>query len=231
VKAVLGVLTLQVADVNEIVTKQRLAMLPFILIAMLVFLTSSLLLNRLIAEPVRKLARAADQVRLSRARSIDVPEVSRRDDELGDLGRSLQDMTDALSERMDAIDRFAADVAHEIRNLIDNARSFTTLENPNGSVRVDLRRDGDEVVASVQDDGPGIPPENLETVFERFYTSRPKSVRTVQASGMSVGNSGLGLSIARQIVLAHGGRLWAENRVEGGAIVGACFNLRLPATP
>jgi two-component system sensor histidine kinase ChvG len=62
----------------------------------------------------------------------------------------------------------------------------------------------------VEDEGPGIPPENLETVFERFYTQRPKGA----AFG---GNSGLGLSIARQIVTAHEGRVYAQNRTEGGA--------------
>jgi two-component system sensor histidine kinase ChvG len=64
--------------------------------------------------------------------------------------------------------------------------------------------------ARVEDEGPGIPPENLETVFERFYTERPKGA----AFG---GNSGLGLSIARQIVNAHRGRIYAQNREEGGA--------------
>jgi two-component system, OmpR family, sensor histidine kinase ChvG len=62
----------------------------------------------------------------------------------------------------------------------------------------------------VEDDGPGIPPESLETIFQRFYTSRPPE----QGFGK---NSGLGLSIARQIVTGHGGRIWAENRETGGA--------------
>ena len=86
------------------------------------------------------------------------------------------------------------------RNLIDNARSFSP---PGGEVRRPLDRDdadGPAAAVRVEDDGPGIPPENLETVFERFYTSRPKGT----AFG---GNSGLGLSIARQIVEAHGGRI------------------------
>jgi two-component system sensor histidine kinase ChvG len=104
------------------------------------------------------------------------------------------------------------------RNLIDNARSFSP---PGGEVMVALQRAAGWVIASVSDSGPGIPPENLETVFERFYTSRPKGA----AFG---GNSGLGLSIARQIVEAHGGTLTAQNRVVDGRVVGAIFLLFLP---
>jgi len=336
VKAVLGVLTLEARDVDEIIAAERAALLPFILIAISVSLISSLLLNRLIAHPVRRLARAADRVRLARARAISVPDISRRDDELGDLSRSLEDMTHALSERIDAIERFAADVAHEIRNpltslrsavetlglveepaardrlmavlqndvqrldrlvtdisnasrldaelsretptpvdlrrlisdvvslyqatvrpgepgvvftpseaaepvmvsgqegalgqvlrnLIDNARSFSA---PDGEVRVGLSRQRGRAFITIDDDGPGIPPENLESIFERFYTSRPKGA----AFG---GNSGLGLSIVRQIVVAHDGSVRAENRkVEGAdgeadttAVAGARFTVILP---
>ncbi|MCX7588652.1 stimulus-sensing domain-containing protein [Phenylobacterium sp. 58.2.17] len=329
VQAVLGVLTLEASDVDEIIRAERQALAPFILIAIFVTLVSSLLLNNLIAQPVRMLARAADRVRLSRARSISLPQLARRDDELGDLTRSLEDMTDALSERMDAIERFAADVAHEIknpltslrsavetldlvkdpaardrlmailkndiqrldrlvtdisnasrldaelsredlrpldlgrligevaqlyqdtakpgdvavayaapdtlepimvsgregplgqllRNLIDNARSFSP---PGGEVRVQLERGRGQAVLTVDDDGPGIPPDNLETIFQRFYTSRPKGA----AFG---GNSGLGLSIARQIAAAQGGSIRAENRTgPDGAVEGARFIVTLP---
>jgi len=330
VKAVLGVLTLEARDVDEIIAAERAALLPFILIAISVSLISSFLLNRLIAQPVRRLARAADRVRLARARAISLPDISRRDDELGDLSRSLEDMTHALSERIDAIERFAADVAHEIRNpltslrsavetlglvedptarerlmavlqndvqrldrlvtdisnasrldaelsretptpvdlrrlasdvvglyqatarsgeprvsfqapemgdailvsgqegalgqvmrnLIDNARSFS---RPDGEVRVTLEWARGRVRLIVDDDGPGVPDENLETIFQRFYTSRPKGA----AFG---GNSGLGLSIVRQIVQAHDGQVHAENR-PGEAddeIAGARFVVSLP---
>jgi len=328
VQAVLGVLTLEASDVDEIIAAERAALVPFILVAISVMLISSWLLNRLIAQPVLRLARSADRVRQARARSISLPDLSKRDDELGDLSRSLEDMTDALSERMDAIESFAADVAHEIknpltsmrsavetlelvsdvaarerllrilkqdvgrldrlvtdisnasrldaelsredprafdlarllaevaslyqatrregdsevafiapvggepvmvsgregplgqvfRNLIDNARSFSP---PGGVVRVALERARGRVAAVVDDDGPGIPPENLETIFERFYTSRPKGA----AFG---GNSGLGLSIARQIVEAHGGEIHAENRLDAeGRVEGARFTVVL----
>jgi two-component system sensor histidine kinase ChvG len=104
------------------------------------------------------------------------------------------------------------------RNLIDNARSFSP---PDGKVEVGIQRVAGRVIATVSDSGPGIPPENLETVFERFYTSRPKGA----AFG---GNSGLGLSIARQIAEAHGGTLKAQNRVVDGKVLGAMFLLILP---
>ena len=95
------------------------------------------------------------------------------------------------------------------RNLIDNARSFTPARRRGAGER--WRASGAQAVVTVEDDGPGMPPENLETVFERFYTSRPKGA----AFG---GNSGLGLSIARQIVEAHGGtHPWAENRMDAAA--------------
>jgi two-component system sensor histidine kinase ChvG len=328
VQAVLGVLTLEANDVDAIIARERMALIPFILIAIAVTLGSSLLLTQLIAQPVLRLARAADRVRLAGARAISLPDLARRDDELGDLTRSLEAMTQALSERMDAIESFAADVAHEIknpltslrsavetldlvtdpvararllkilqndvqrldrlvtdisnasrldaelsrdaprsvdlerliadivglyqatakpgdvtvrfhpsggaepltvlgregslgqvfRNLIDNARSFSP---PGGEVVVALQRAAGRVIATVSDSGPGIPPENLETIFERFYTSRPKGA----AFG---GNSGLGLSIARQIVEAHGGTLKAQNRVVEGKVIGAIFLLMLP---
>ena len=315
VRATVGVLTLEAGDVDEIIARERASLIPFILIAVGVTLLSSVLLTVLIARPVLRLARAADRVKAARARSLSLPDLARRDDEIGDLSRSLEDMTETLSERMDAIESFAADVAHEIRNpltsirsavetldlvgdgparerlmgilkqdvgrldrlvtdisnasrldaelsrdapraidlgglltdiagvyeasarpgeasvalsieagepvivsgregplgqvfrnLIDNARSFSP---PGGQVRVTLGRDRGQARVLVEDDGPGIPPDNLETVFERFYTSRPKG----SAFG---GNSGLGLSIARQIVQAHGGEIHAENRHETG---------------
>ena len=332
VRAVLGVLTLEAGDVDEIISAERKALLPFIIVAMTAILVSSVLLHRLIAVPVLRLARAADHVRLQGARAISLPDLSERRDELGDLSRSLEDMTHSLSERMDAIERFAADVAHEIknpltsirsaietldlvtdpaararllailqndvnrldrlvtdisnasrldaelsrehpkaidlakllgevsslyeaqlrpgpapgsvrvrfaaeaprpilvlaretpigqvfRNLIDNARSFSPED---GEVRVMLIRVRGKATVIVDDDGPGMPPDNLETIFERFYTSRPKG----RAFG---GNSGLGLSIARQIVEAHGGQIHAENRKdEAGTVVGARFVVEMP---
>lgn len=336
VEQVLGVLTLEAGDVDETLAAQRLALMPFALVALFVSLLSSLLLHLFVARPVMRLSAAADAVRLQRARAISLPDLDHRKDEIGDLARSLETMTETLSDRMDAIERFAADVAHEIknpltsirsaletlplvrteaqrekltallqqdvrrldrlitdisnasrldaelnrdrprpidltlllseivgvyeaaiapdggvhvifagsgadhamirgrdgplgqvfRNLIDNARSFSP---EGGEVRVSLSRDDIDpdrpVRVRVDDDGPGIPPENLETVFERFYTSRPR--------GTAFGtNSGLGLSIVKQIVEAHGGRVWAENRRGAdGEVAGARFEVALPAAP
>ncbi len=325
VRAVLGVLTLEAGDVDETLAAQRLALLPFAFVALGVSLLTSLLIHLFVVRPIERLATAADQVRLQRARAISMPDLEDRKDEIGGLARSLETMTATLSDRMDAIEAFAADVSHEIknpltsirsaletlelvkdpaakarligllqndvrrldrlitdisnasrldaelsrdparrvdlgqllgdivelygsvakageatvafqpdtsdaavigregplgqvfRNLIDNARSFSP---PDAEVQVRIARDDDErrpIVVTVEDKGPGIPAENLETVFERFYTSRPKGT----AFG---GNSGLGLSIARQIVEAHAGRIHAENMPDGGAR----FTVRLP---
>ena len=103
--------------------------------------------------------------------------------------------------------------------LIGNAISFC---EDGDAIRLWARRRENRVLIVVEDTGPGIPDENLETVFRRFYTSRPR--------GAAFGsNSGLGLSIARQIVEAHGGTVIAENRRdETGEIAGARFVIRLP---
>jgi two-component system sensor histidine kinase ChvG len=335
VRQVLGVLTLEAGDVDETLAAQRRALMPFALVALAVNLLGSLLMHLFVARPVMRLSAAADEVRLQRARAISLPDLESRKDEIGDLARSLETMTETLSDRMDAIEAFAADVSHEIknpltsirsaletlplvktpaqrekltnllqqdvrrldrlitdisnasrldaelnrdrpraidltqllteivgvydsgrkpgephvtfagpagehirilgrdgplgqvfRNLIDNARSFSP---PGGVVRLSLIRDDidpeREIRVRIDDDGPGIPPENFETVFERFYTSRPR--------GTAFGaNSGLGLSIVRQIVEAHGGRVRAENRADAsGEVAGARFEVALPAAP
>lgn len=111
-----------------------------------------------------------------------------------------------------------------VRNLLDNARSFSP---PGGVVRVALEREGDLVRMTVEDEGPGIPDHALERIFERFYTDRPE-----QGFGQ---NSGLGLSISRQIVAAHRGTIRAENRLGAAGPdgeprrLGARFVVTLPA--
>jgi two-component system sensor histidine kinase ChvG len=115
-------------------------------------------------------------------------------------------------------------IGQVVSNLIDNARSFSPA---GGNVRVTCRRLKNEVEIVVDDDGPGIRPEALDKIFERFYTDRPH-----QGFGQ---NSGLGLSISKQIIEAHGGTLRVENRNSVAAsgqtprVLGARFVVRLPA--
>lgn len=84
---------------------------------------TSLFLARTIARPVRKLAEAAQRVRQSKSRRYTIPNLSQRSDEIGELSAALRDMTDSLWARMDAIENFAADVAHEIKNPLTSLRS------------------------------------------------------------------------------------------------------------
>jgi two-component system sensor histidine kinase ChvG len=112
-----------------------------------------------------------------------------------------------------------------IDNLVENARSFSPQD---GRVRIICKRVANGVEVAVEDDGPGIRPDALSRIFERFYTDRPEH-RFGQ-------NSGLGLSISRQIVEAHGGRIWAENRLatpehaaEAPRIAGARFVMLVPS--
>lgn len=107
-----------------------------------------------------------------------------------------------------------------LRNLIDNARSFSP-EGDEVKVTLQQGRQGPQTTAKilVEDNGPGIPDDKFEKIFERFYTDRP--------AGAAFGNnSGLGLSIVAQIVMTHMGTVVADNRDEGGAR----FTIELPAT-
>ena len=114
-------------------------------------------------------------------------------------------------------------IAQLFENLIGNARSFSP---PGGVIRLAARRheiDGVAVVeVTVEDDGPGLPEGRLEAIFERFYTERPPG----ETFGI---HSGLGLSISKQIVEAHDGVIFAENRgAAGGQVAGARFVVRFP---
>jgi two-component system sensor histidine kinase ChvG len=324
-KAVYGVLLVSTegGDIDDVLREERATLLEVFIVAIGVMLASSLLLSRFIARPVLALADAADRVRSGHSGRETIPSMEERGDEIGDLASSFAAMTRALYDRIDDIERFAADVAHELKNPLTSLKSAVEMmartqdsgsrerlmgvirndvkridrlitdisdasrldaelsressdpidlthlletivevyrytENPKGVqvvLRLDLPKNAtvlgrDErlgqvfrnlidnaisfspnqgtvsVVANaergfaevrVEDDGPGIPPDNLETIFERFYTERP------QEHGFGK-NSGLGLSIAKQIVLSTSGRIRAENR-DGG---GACFIVELP---
>jgi two-component system, OmpR family, sensor histidine kinase ChvG len=342
-RAVLGALVLstQGGEIDGVLRAERRVVLLTFGFAALVSLLLSALLAATIAAPIRKLSAAADRVRRGINKRVEIPDFTTRSDEIGQLSGSIRDMTGALYTRIEAIEAFAADVSHELknpltslrsavetlgfvktdeqrkrlieivvddvkrmdrlitdisdasrldaelarneirpvdlskllgsivtlsnetakdgeaeillvvqpitekskaatkysvlgndsrlgqvfRNLIDNARSFTA---PNTKVHVRVRRLGDDVEIRVEDHGPGILPENLERVFERFYTDRP-----VQHFGR---NSGLGLAISRQVVEAHKGTIHAENRLgkapEPAAerpVLGARFVVRIPA--
>jgi signal transduction histidine kinase len=93
-----------------------------------------------------------------------------------------------------------------VRNLLSNAVKFSS---PGGRVTVRLRRVGNVLLMSVCDQGPGIPPEELETIFDKFV----QSSKTKSGSG----GTGLGLAICREIVMGHEGRIWAENNQGPGA--------------
>jgi two-component system sensor histidine kinase ChvG len=336
-RAVRGALMLstQGADIDQMVEAERLAIFKVFLVAAAVMVVLSMLLAGTIAGPVRRLAEGAERVRRRIRTRVEIPDFTRRRDEIGHLSGALRDMTGALYSRIEAIESFAADVAHELRNpltslrsavetlpmaktdanrkrllevishdvkrldrlisdisdasrldaelqrqevasvdlasllealvkaanevhntdvkvtltfeggaprdfkvpghdsrlgqvvsnLVDNARSFSP---PGGTVRVTCRKLKNDVEITVDDDGPGVRPEALEKIFERFYTDRPE-----QGFGQ---NSGLGLSITKQIVEAHGGSIRVENRtvpVSGGEeepqVLGARFVVRLPA--
>ncbi|WP_245434138.1 sensor histidine kinase [Rhodomicrobium lacus] len=313
-------LTAQGGDIDDMIARDRLQIVEVAALVAVVTAILSLLLASTIAEPMRRLAVAAERVRRNIKNREQIPDFSDRPDEIGHLSRAFRDMTNALYSRLDAIESFAADVSHELKNpltslrnaasllprvkndedrdklveiikhdvrrldrlitdisdasrldaelaremakpvdmakllqtlceiqrevrresgigivlnvegcatekdfvetrrfiangndsrlsqvianLLDNAISFSPK---NGSIYVSARRlpKKDEIEISVEDEGPGIRDENLEKIFERFYTDRPESFGQ---------NSGLGLNISQQIVKAHGGHIWAENR-------------------
>lgn len=336
-RAIHGALMLstQGDDIDQMVTAERLAILKVFGLAAVVMFVLSVLLASTIAGPVRRLADAAERVRRRIRARVEIPDFTTRRDEIGHLSGALRDMTDALYNRIEAIEMFAADVAHELKNpltsmrsavetlplarneasrarlleviehdvkrldrlisdisdasrldaelqrqdmtLVDMRRLLTTLTSvanetrlghdvsvevrfegrgtsdtfavpghdsrlgqvisnllsnaqsfsePGKKVRITCRRVRSEIEIVVDDDGPGIRDDALERIFERFYTDRPH-----QGFGQ---NSGLGLSISKQIVDAHGGRIWAENRPgppdeDQPTVAGARFIVRLPA--
>ena len=336
-RAVRGALLLstQGGDINQAVEAERLQIVKLFGILLVVMVVLSTLLARTIAGPVKRLAEGAERVRHRIRSRVEIPDLTKRKDEIGHLSGALRDMTSALYSRIEAIESFAADVAHELKNpltslrsavetmplakskesqqrlleviqhdvkrldrlisdisdasrldaelqrderapvdlakllntvvsvqnetrmadgtkvsvtfegggplafivpghdsrlgqvinnLIDNARSFSP---PNSTARVTCRKLRDDIEIVVDDDGPGIRPDAFDKIFERFYTDRPE-----HGFGQ---NSGLGLSISKQIIEAHRGRLWAENRTAVTAtgdgepnVLGARYTVRLP---
>ncbi len=341
-KAVLGALILSTTggEIDDVLKAERRVVLYTFGFVALVTILLSVFLASTIAEPIRRLSAAAERVRRGINKRVEIPDFTTRRDEIGHLSGAIRDMTNALYNRIDAIEAFAADVSHELknpltslrsavetlafvktdeqrsrlieivkhdvrrldrlitdisdasrldaelartehrpvdvakllqaitslanetrkegqaelsfeaaklpvsidplrgyvvlghdsrlgqvmRNLIDNARSFTAKGT---RLNIRVRRVGSEVEFRIDDHGPGIRPDNLERIFERFYTDRP--------DGSFGSNSGLGLSISKQIIDAHKGRIWAENRYGKAAadgerpVLGARFTVRMPA--
>ncbi len=348
--------------IDAVLRRQRVGILRVFVIAAVVTSILSILLAGTIAGPMHRLAAAADRVRRG-VKGVkfrrEIPDFSNRRDEIGHLSGSLRDMTNALYNRIEAIEAFAADVAHELKNPLTSLRSametlpvaptkddhdrliaimqhdirrldrlindisdasrldaelaredlqpvnvktlletvisianeirgtpsptggialscvdrraredrrspnnpgeatakgasdalaspFSVLANdsrlgqvvhnlldnacsfsPPSQVAVVLERNKSTLDIHIEDGGPGVEPESLEQIFARFYTDRPGRESFGQ-------HSGLGLSISRQIIEAHGGHLWAENRYDRSfdppRIIGARFIARLPVS-
>lgn len=148
-KQVVGAVLVSRTDdsVAESLFEVRMTILRLFIGTLAVTILLSIYLARAIARPVSLLALAAVRVRQRRGRQTTIPDLSSRNDEIGDLSTSLRDMTQALWQRMDAIERFAADVAHEIKNPLTSIRSavetVTRLKDPEKQQRL---------LAIVQDD-------------------------------------------------------------------------------
>lgn len=126
-RKVLGALVLSVEarDIDQAIRAERLAILEVFGVALAVTVLLSFFLARTIAQPVHRLAEAAEQVKAGRGGRVTIPDFARRQDEIGDLSVALSAMTQALYARIDAIEAFAADVAHELKNPLSSIRSAT----------------------------------------------------------------------------------------------------------
>ena len=190
-------------------------------------------LMHIILEDVQRLDRLISDI--SDASRLDA-ELSRAETGRIDLGRLLAALVQVHEATSSAgrpgiayhcptdaalvIDGNEGRIVQVFQNLVTNAISFSP---DGGQVTLTVNRVGDRVEVTVDDDGPGIPEGSLEAVFERFYSERPEGERFGT-------HSGLGLSISRQIVEAHGGAIAATNRRGAdGRVNGARFTVRLPA--
>ena len=115
--------TRNASDITQAVRDARTQLLEIIALALVVSIALSLYLARTIINPLRRLGGAAVRVRLGRDREVEVPRMQQRGDEIGVLARAVSDMTTALRQRIDSVETFAADVAHEIKNPLTSLRS------------------------------------------------------------------------------------------------------------
>lgn len=331
---ILGVLLLSTnpGDIDDVLWDERWLILQIAAMALLVAIGSSLVLERTVAGPMRRLSEAANRVTQNISAREQLPDLTERRDEVGQTGRAFVAMTNALYRRIEASEKFAADVAHELKNPLAAARSTaealayarsdadrtelvqeiqtelkrlnrlindisstsrldaelarqemqavdvrTVLESVNslfsemladdtrticlivepgtaaaytvrgndgrlgqvftnlidnalsfspegGAVTVRAKLNDRKIEVAVEDEGPGIPPDKLAQIFDRFYSDRP------QTDAKRGKNSGLGLSISREIVVSHNGEIFAENRGSNSvqAPRGARFTVRLP---
>lgn len=137
--------TRNAADITQAVRDARTSLLSLIALALVLSVVLSLYLARTIIDPLRRLGKAAVRVRLGRERDVEVPRMDERGDEVGVLARAVSDMTTALRHRIDAVETFAADVAHEIKNPLASLRS--ALESLPRVESAELREQLTEVAA------------------------------------------------------------------------------------
>ena len=133
----------------------------------------------------------------------------------GPLEKALRQQQPYMPDDLPPVAVDAAQLELALKNLVENAAKYSP---PGTAVRMSGARVDGELRLSVEDEGPGIPPEHLERVFDKF-------VRLTGGGPPAQPGTGLGLAISRGIVRAHGGRIWAENRPEGGSR----FVVTLPA--
>lgn len=139
-------------------------------------------------------------------------------DVLGRMQPLLQDriVQTSLPDDIPPVSLDYLEIDQVLTNLIENAVHYTPAESP---IEISVRADGGQVTVSVADHGPGIPPSNVERIFDKFYR-----VLDAQRDAAHPRGSGLGLAVCRGLVEAHAGRIWVENREGGGAI----FRFTLP---
>ncbi len=329
------VLDYNVTFIGDMVRVMRMEIGVIFISGLALMILLSIYLTGVLGQPLKRLARAADSMRRNYGRHDEIPDFTNRNDEIGDLSGALRELTDALQLRMKSIERFAADVSHELKNPLTSLRSAIetldkikdptkiaklrdiivhdltrmdrlisdisaasrldaelsqdiadsidltqfiemTVERNNmmlknmadngykklphiifenqSSQKIFIQGKGDRLSqvfdnilsnalsfapeeseitvrlknqngvarVSISDQGPGIPENKMDTIFNRFYTDRPFDDKFGN-------NSGLGLSICRQIIQAHRGRIRAENiKNTDGKSIGARFVIYLP---
>jgi two-component system, OmpR family, sensor histidine kinase ChvG len=176
-------------DVTELVRAERFRLFLIVTAALALSVAMSIYLARTIAQPLQKLAQAAVRVRQGRARDVVVPRLPARGDEIGTLARALSDMTSALRDRIDAVEAFAADVSHELKNplasLSSAVESLNKVSDPElhrqllAIIGDDVRR-LDRLISDISDASrldaqlsrSAFEPVDLSLLIERLVTAR-----------------------------------------------------------